>query len=50
MSAESILQVRAALMCDGNRLEKHIHSRLGSLRTPKHFNPRKPRVSVHETK
>lgn len=30
MNAESILQVRAALLCDDNRLEKHIHSRPGS--------------------
>lgn len=30
MSAESILQVRAALLCDDDRLERHIHSRPGS--------------------
>ena len=30
MSAESILQVRAALLCDDNRLEKYIRSRPGS--------------------
>lgn len=30
MSAESILQVRAALLCDDNRLEKFIHSCPGS--------------------
>lgn len=29
-SGESILQVRAALLCDDNRLEKHIHSRPGN--------------------
>lgn len=29
-SAESILQVRAALLCDDHRLEKHIQSRPGS--------------------
>jgi hypothetical protein len=30
LNAESILQVRAALLSDDNRLEKHIHSRPGS--------------------
>jgi hypothetical protein len=30
MSGESILQVRAALLCHDNRLEKHIRSRSGS--------------------
>jgi hypothetical protein len=29
-SGESILQVRAALLCDDNRLEKYIHSRPGN--------------------
>lgn len=37
MSAESILQVRAALLCDDNRLQKFIHRRPGS-----HFVRRKP--------
>jgi hypothetical protein len=30
LSGESILQIRAALLSDDNRLEKHIHSRPGS--------------------
>jgi len=30
LSGESILQVRAALLCDDHRLNKYIHSRPGS--------------------
>lgn len=42
MSAESILQVRAALLCNDNRLERHIHSRPGSP-----FVRRRPTHAAH---